>query len=252
MKKLLFLAGSLLLACMWAASCSDTETYADLVDDEKKAISKWIKNSPYVDFGHITAKDEDWVDWTADSVLTDSLHPSQIGIELGKWYRITEGDFKRLFFCIRSFGNDGLDSLRENGIEPTREQYRTAMRNKKKFYAGRNVLVRYDSLFLLTGFDYDDLDENTKADNLDPNSFLICYNWNRSYYASSYYSYYYSTGSGYECTSGGIGFPIRFLWEGGQASIICPFSLAESTYASYYYTLYYGEITYTKPTYLPQ
>jgi hypothetical protein len=114
------------------------------------------------------------------------------------------------------------------------------------------VLVRYDSLFLLTGFDYDDLDENTKADNLDPNSFLICYNWNRSYYASSYYSYYYSTGSGYECTSGGIGFPIRFLWEGGQASIICPFSLAESTYSSYYYTLYYGEITYTKPTYLPQ
>ncbi|MBR0038358.1 MAG: DUF4827 family protein [Bacteroidales bacterium] len=252
MKKILLLASSLLFISLWVASCSDTETYAELVDHEKSSITKWINKSPYVDFGHIAARDEDWVDWTADSVLTDSLHPSQIGIQLGQWYRISEGDFKRLYFCIRSFGNDGLDSLRENGIEPTAEQYREAMRNQKKFYAGKNVLVRYDSLFLLSDFDYNDLDENSKGDNLDPNSFLICYNWNKSYYSSSYYSYYYGTGSNYECTSGGLAFPIRFLWEGGQASIICPFSLAESSFASYYYTLYYGLITYKKPTYLPQ
>ncbi len=252
MKKLLSIALLAAFACVWISSCSDTETYADLVDKEKSNISHWIKHCPYTDFGHIVNKNEDWVDWTTDSILSDSLHPSQVGIKLNQWYCITEGNFKRLYFCIHNFGNDGLDSLRQAGIEPTAEQYRTAMRNKKKFYAGKNVLVRYDSLYLLNDYDYDSISANSKGDNLDPISYSICYNWNASYYSTSTYSYYYSTSSSYECTSGGLAYPVRYLWEGGEASIICPFSLVESTYSSYYYTLYYGVIRYTKPNYLPQ
>ncbi|MCR5362342.1 MAG: DUF4827 domain-containing protein [Bacteroidales bacterium] len=252
MKKLLFAVLTALCGSWLATSCSDTQSYAELVADEKEYISTWISSNPYsIDFGRIISHDDEWVDDVTEYVLEDSIHPCK-HIELGQWYKITDGDFKRLYFCIRSWGNDGLDSLRENGIEPSDEEYLTAMRNKKKFYAGKNVLLRYDSLFCLSTFDYDDLDENTKGDNLDPNSFQICYNWNTAYYASTYYSTYYSTGSSYECTSGGVAFPARFLWEGGEASIICPFSLAESTYANYYYTLYYGKITYKKPNYLPQ
>ena len=251
MRKIFLLAISLIAAGCWICSCSSTETYAELVEDEKQSISEWIKGNPYdIEFGHIINKDEEWVEDVADYILEDSIHPAHY-IELGQWYKITEGNFKRLYFRINSFG-DGLDSLRAKGAEISDEQERAAMRNHKKFFAGKNVLVRYDSLYLISDFDYDDLDENSKGDNLDPNSFMICYNWNRYYYYNSYYSYQYSNGSSYECTSGGIGFPVRFLWEGGNASIICPFSLVESTYSSYYYTLYYGTITYTKPNYLPQ
>jgi len=248
MRKSILIAACLIFVCSWLASCSKTETYAELVEQEKGYIDDWIKGNPYdINFGHIISKDEEWLDEITEAILEDSIHPSKY-IELGQWYKITEGNFKRLYFKINSWGRDGLDSI-EN---PSQEQVLTAMRNTKKIYSGKNVLVRYDSLYLLSNFDYDDLDENVKGGNLEPNSFMICYNWNPSYYATSYYSYQYSTGSSYECTSGGIGFPIRFLWEGGEASIICPFSLVESTYSSYYYTLYYGSIKYTKPNYLPQ
>lgn len=252
MKKTIFLFLTVALANGIFSSCNKTQSYAELVADEKEYISTWIKEDPYsANFGHIINKDEEWMKDVTSYVLEDSIHPCKY-VDLGQWYQITEGDFKRLYFRINKWGNDGLDNLRANGIEPTDEEYLTAMRNKKKFYTGKYVLVRYDSLYCLSTYDFDDISENSKADNLDPNSFQICYNWNTSYYASTYYGTYYSTGSSYECTSGGVAFPVRFLWEGGEASIICPFSLAESTFASYYYTLYYGKITYTKPNYLPQ
>ncbi|MCR5394712.1 MAG: DUF4827 domain-containing protein [Bacteroidales bacterium] len=256
MNRTLLFAGALALTLSYT-SCSDTQTYADLVATEKEAISTWITVDPQgANFGNIISKDEDWLDDITEDVLEDDMHPEQCGLELGQWYRITEGDFKRLYFRINSWGNEGaeMDSLRANGITPTDEQYATAMQSKKKFNSTSNhdVLIRYDHMWMMTNYDYEDEDENIEYDNLDANSYVICYNWNPSYYASTYYSTYYSTGSSYECTSGGLAFPIRFLWEGGNASIICPFSLVESALSSYYYTLYYGEIEYTKSTYLPQ
>lgn len=231
MKKILFIISSLIVTCLWVG-CKDTETYADLVDHEKGNISRWIKNDPFdVGFGNIIRKDEDWVSEATKKVLNDSVHPKDLGIELGQWYEITEGDFKRLHFRINSWGKDN-DS-------------------KKKFHAGKDVLVRYDSLYLLNGFDYEKPENNAKGDNLDPLDFLICYGWNTYYYASMYYGSSYGSTSSYACTSGGLAFPIRFLWEGGNASIICPFSLVESSMQSYYYTLYYGDVTYLRPTYTP-
>lgn len=246
MKKLIFLATSLLLTCTWFASCSDTKTYAELVEDEKSFINEWITNNPYdIDFGHIITKDEEWVKNISKEILTDSVHPSKY-IDLGQWYTIKEGDFKRLYFCIKSWGNDGVTDYNDD------EQLKNAFRNKKKFQNTQNVLVRYDSLFLISSFDYDDVESNLKGDNLDPNSYMICLSWNTNYYANQYYSMYNSSNVSYQCTSGGLGFPIRFLWEGGVASIICPFSLVESSYASYYYTMYYGKITYKKPNFIPK
>ena len=249
MKKILYIGGCLLLACSWVA-CDKTESYAELVANEKEAISTWISRDPLkTDFGHISSKNEEWVKNVAEDILVDSLHPEQCGIELGKWYRITEGDFKRLYFRINDWGNDGLNDLREKGITPTDEQYLTAMRNRKKFYVGKNVLVRYDDQYIISEYDYDDAANNVGRNNLDPVDWLKCYSWNTGYYATNYYSYYASSKASDECTSGGIAFPIRFLWDDGNASIICPFSLAESSFAGYYYTFYYGDIKYNRPNY---
>lgn len=251
MKKSIFLTACLICLGTWFASCSKTETYAELVEHEKGYISDWISGNPYdIDFGHIISVDEDWVNDVTKDILRDSIHPSN-RIELGQWYKVTEGNFKRLYFRINKFG-DGLDSIRLNGDTPSDEQLAAAMHNKKKFSTGKYVLIRYDSLYLLNSFDYETISENSKINNYEPIDFTICYNWNPSYYATQYYAYQYSTGSSYECTSGGLAYPIRFLWEGGEASIICPFSLVESSFSSYYYTLYYGTIRYTKPNYLPE
>ena len=126
------------------------------------------------------------------------------------------------------------------------------MRSKKKFYENENVLVRFQNLLNLSDYNYSEPEKNLSLDNLDPNSYEVCYSWNRNYYCYQGYAYTYGTGSSYECTSGGMGFPIRFLWQGGDASVIVPFGLVPMTYASYYYTLYYGTVRYTKPNYLPE
>lgn len=245
MKKLLLAISAIIFPCLWYA-CSDTQSYADLVKEEEQYIDQWINNNPYsIDFGHISTKNESWLNEVNEGILEDSIHPSKY-IELGKWYTFDETNFKRLYFCILDWGEDGVTDYNDE------EQLKQAMRSKKKFRTSQNALVRYDSLFLLTDFDYDDPEDNAKGSNLDPNSYLIIYNWNTNYYSTAYYKNYYSTGSSYECTSGGLGFPVRFLWEGGHAAIICPFSLVETTYQSYYYTFYYGNIEYKRPTYLPQ
>lgn len=236
----------MITGCSWFTSCKDAVTYAELVEQEKGYISQWTIDNPYnIDFDHIISWDEEKLNNVTKHVLTDSIHPSNY-LELNQWYSISEGDFKRLYFCIRSWGNDGVTDYNNE------DELSAAMRNKKKFYNYRNVLVRYDSLYNISQFDYEEIKNNAKGDNSDPISFLICYNWNSSYYCNNYYGASYGTGSNYECTSGGIGFPIRFLWEGGKASIICPFSLVESAFSSYYYTMYYGKITYTQPNYLPK
>lgn len=247
MKKLFFLLCSIVAGSLVLNSCKDTMTYADYVNDEKAQIKKWINENPYnIDFGQILTKDEEWLNNVTKSILNDSVHPSKL-IELNQWYTLDESYFKRLYFCVHSWGDDGVTDYNDE------EQLKKAMRSRKKFYTGQDAMVRFDSLFVLNLFDYDgDPTEADKLDNFDPLSYMIIYNWNSNYYANSYYSYYYSSGSSYECTSGGVGFPVRFLWDGGEVSIICPFSIVETSLASYYYTLYYGNIKYTKPNFLPQ
>lgn len=234
MRKIIFAALAFLAVSTSAtffSSCNDTKSYADYVNDERHHIQKWLD---YQGFEIAGKFDEEQINDIAEAILEDSISPSEF-IELGKWYEITEGDFKRLCFRINSWGNDFPN-----------------MKSDKKFYENENVLVRYQDLYCLNEYDYDGSSANIAGDNLDPNSYEICYNWSRRYYSNMYYSYSYSTGSSYECTSGGLGFPIRFLWQGGDASIIIPFNIVSSAYSQYYYTLYYGTVRYTKPNYLPE
>lgn len=230
MKKLGFVIVSLLAGYI-CSSCNDTKSYADYVNDERHYIQDWVD---YNDFKIAAKFDEEQINNMATAILEDSICPSDF-IELGKWYEITDGDYKRMLFRINNWGTDYPN-----------------MSSKKKFYVGDNILVRYQDLYNLTSYDYTEPEKNIAFDNLDPNSYEVCYNWNSYYYASTYYSYSFGTGSSYECTSGGLGFPIRFLWHGGEASIIVPFNIVSSSYSSYYYTLYYGTVRYTKPNYLPE
>ena len=251
MKKFLYLP---LAVCMLAmnASCSDSETYADLVHNEEKSIDYLIKTEgiKYVSIDESTVDD-----WT-DQVLEDSISPASL-IELNQWYSITEGDFKRLYFKIRNWGTGYYrwqaweaykDSLQRN-LSP-RVKPDSVSFYDQKFVSGSYAMVRYDSLFLMT--DSLDIHADTPADNLDPYSYQIIYGWNEAYYATSYYSYYYGSTSSYACTSGGLAFPLRFLWYDSEVSLIVPFSLVPSDYSSYYYTLYYGRVKYSKPNYLPE
>lgn len=225
------LAITTIVAAIVCTSCNDTKSYAEYVSDERHHIQEWIDYNDIVVAGKF---DEEQINDMAEAILEDSICPSEF-IELGKWYQITDGYYKRMLFRVNSWGNEYPD-----------------MRSSKKFFENENVLVRYQNLLNLSDYNYTEPEKNIALDNLDPNSYEVCYSWNRNYYCYQGYAYSYGTGSSYECTSGGVGFPIRFLWQGGEASVIVPFNLIPSTFSSYYYTLYYGTVRYTKPNYLPQ
>lgn len=226
---LLYILGAVVLTSL--AACTSTgKTYAELVDDEESYISRFMGMEK---INAINIDEDDVADLTK-KVLTDSVHPSKL-LKLNQWYTITEGDCKRLSFKIKSWGNDA---------KAEKTFY------KDKFNTGSFALVRYDSMFQLT--DTLDINKQRPLDNLNPYDYELIMNWNTTYYQSTYYSSYYSTNKSYECTSGGVGFPLRFLWYNGRASLIVPFSLVSTSYQSYYYTLYYGDVVYKEPTYIPE
>lgn len=230
MKKLSLYAIALLLMLITAASCSDTQSYADLVNQEEDYI-KDFKDYAGIDAIEI---DEDMLNSWTSKILLDSIDPGTL-VQKDQWYMVNEGDFKRLYFRIKNFGN------RQAG----------ASFYKNKINVGSYVLVRYEDCYLLNNFD--GFDDKVAADNLNPYSFQMIYNWNTSYYASTYYSYQYGGNTSQNtCTSGGLAFPVRFMWFGGEAELIVPFSLVSSEFSSNYYTLYYGTVRYTKPSYIPE
>lgn len=235
MKKLFYITIATLFLSIFSVSCTkDTQTYADLVSEEENAIDYFLgKNN----IKPVVISDEDISTWTK-SILNDSVSPASY-IRLGQWYEVSEGNFKRLCFCINSWGEAYQDVVDH-----------TATFYDEKFVKGSYALVRYDSLYRMT--DTLDIENEVPLNNYAPYDYELIYNWNEAYYATSYYSYSYGSGSSYECTSGGLGFPLRFLWNGGEVSLIVPFSLVPSDYANYYYTLYYGKVKYTKPTYIPE
>lgn len=230
MKKISLKIATLLLMLIATASCSDsTLSYAELVENEEGYINNFLNENGISAIGI----DEDELTDMTNKILNDSIDPATL-INKGQWYEITEGDFKRLYFRIKSFGDRPENSF----------FYKNKITNTS------SILVRYDDCYLLN--DFKGFDDRYAGDNLSPYSFQIIYNWNPSYYASPYYASYYGSNSSSECTSGGLGFPVRFMWYGGEAELIVPFSLVSSEMSSGYYTLYYGSVRYTKPTYNPE
>lgn len=245
------------IAALWLtaalAACSDTESYADLVNKEERVIDHLVTTE---NFNTISIDDQDVSDWTR-AVLNDSVSPENY-LRLNQWYQVTEGDFKRLYFKIHNWGSGHdryqrwtayRDSIKSN-LNPKVKPDSTTFYDHK-VVNGSYVMIRYDSLYLMS--DTLDIHKELPANNLEPYQYQLIYGWNEAYYASTYYSYYYGTSSSsYSCTSGGLAFPLRFLWYDAEVSLIVPFSLVSSEFSSYYYTLYYGRVKYTKPNYLPE
>lgn len=228
MKNLTLYAIALLMLLVSAASCSDTQSYADLVKSEEDIIENF-KDYAGIDAIEI---DEDILNSWTTKVLADSIDPSTL-VAKNQWYKVTEGDFKRLYFRIKDFGQRQEGSFFKNKIN-----------------TGSYVLIRYEDAYLLN--DFKEFDNKTAANNLSPYNYQIIYNWSTNYYSSMYYSYGNSTSQANACTSGGLAFPVRFMWFGGEAELIIPFSLVPSEFSNNYYTLYYGTVRYTKPNYLPE
>lgn len=251
MKKILYFIATVLLAASFSA-CNDTQTYADLVNNEEDCIDHLITTEG---FQVTSISEETMKDWT-NRVLKDSIDPATL-IDLNRWYTIKEGDFKRLYFRINDWGEGRNRWLAwknyqyevEHGVNPEVRPDSVSFYTNK-IVSGSYVLVRYDSLYLMS--DTLNIHTSTPANNYSPYSYQIIYGWNEAYYASTYYSYYYGSSSAYSCTSGGLAFPVRFLWYDSDVSLIVPFSLVPSDYSSYYYTLYYGRVKYSKPNYLPE
>ncbi len=251
MNKILYSLFVFLLAATYSA-CSDTQTYADLVSNEENSINYLLAKENF----DVTSIDEETMkDWTTD-VLNDSLSPADF-IQLGKWYTVSEGNFKRLYFRINDWGagfyrwqawksyQDSISNKLSPRVKPDSVSF-----YDNKVVTGSYVLVRYDSLFLMS--DTLDIHTDHPTDNLDPYSYRIIFGWSDSYYSTTYYSYYMGSSSSHACTSGGLAFPLRYLWFDSSVSLIVPFSLVESDYSSYYYTFYYGNVKYSKPNYLPE
>lgn len=237
--------GSVLTACS-----EDTRSYADLVNTEEQYIDYLIDKENL----NVKNIDEETMnDWTK-KVLNDSIDPATL-MQAGQWYNITEGYFKRLCFRINKWGDyrerwiswkaykDSIANGQQPKVRPDSVSF-----YDQKMVSGSYVLIRYDSLFNMT--DTLDIHKEIPASNLDPYSYQIIYGWNEYYYASPYYQM--GSNSTYACTSGGLAFAPRFLWYGAEVSLIVPFSLVSSELSSYYYTLYYGKVRYSKPNYLPE
>ena len=188
MKKLLYTLSVLLFAAVYA-SCSDTQTYADLVNNEENCIN-YLVTTENLDV--ISTTDETLENWT-NYVPKDSISPADY-IQLGQWYTVTEGYFKRLYFRINDWGtgfhrwqawkayNDSIANHLSPSVKPDSVSF-----YDNKIVNGSYVLVRYDSLFLMT--DSLDIHSDTPADNLNPYSYKIIFGWNPAYYATTYYSY---------------------------------------------------------------
>ena len=227
MKNLSLYAITILLMLITASSCSDTKSYADLVNDEEGYIEGFKE---YAGIDAIEIDEDELNSWTT-KVLKDSIDPSTL-VKKDQWYMVTEGNFKRLYFRIKDFG------VRQEGSF-----------FKNKISTGSNVLIRFENAYVLNSFK--SFEKSMALDNLSPYNYLIINNWNVNYYATQYYSYQYGSSSSEACTSGGQAFPVRFMWYGGEAELIVPFSLVPSDMSNSYITMYYGKIKYTKPTYIP-
>lgn len=252
MNKILYFLSTLALLAGLMSCRESTRSYADLVSIEENSINYLLDKENY----SVKNIDEETVnDWTK-KVLNDSIDPAEL-IQLGQWYNVTEGYFKRLCFRINSWGENHdrwlawkayKDSL-QNHLQPSVKPDSISFYNQK-ITNGSYILVRYDSLFNMT--DSLDIHKDIPASNLSPYDYQIIYGWNEYYYATQYYQYNYGSASTYTCTSGGLAFAPRFLWYGSEVSLIVPFSLVSTDLTSYYYTLYYGRVKYSKPNYLPE
>lgn len=183
------------------SSCSDSKTYAQLLDDEKKAIKNFISlTNDSLKFSEtINVSAAQLEEYTAQASW-DSIDNKHF--ELNKWYKFEDG----LYMRINSFGD-----------------------TSQMFKSRDGVVIRYwDTYNLLTYTGSD----SKKINNLADDSYWLIDPWTVNY-------------SGQFGT--GIAFPIRFLGDKGEVSLIIPSKLGTTNDAQAVVPYYYGSVSYILP-----
>ncbi len=122
MKRLNYLFVAMALCMGFFASCDDTKTYAELLQAEKDAISRFLDEE---NINPEFIKDDQIKTYFKD---VDNFEEGATRLEVGKWYHFEFG----LYMKINSLGD-------------TAKMYRTDLNNP-------NIVIRYDSCYNLLDF----------------------------------------------------------------------------------------------------
>lgn len=172
------------------SACSSSETYADKLKNESKAIDRFVKER---ELNVLKSMPED--------------------------YKFGENDYYK--------DEDSGIYLRIISRGDTEK-----MASKDKLPL---VLFRY---YGTLRFSTADTTKYSNNGNLDPISF--------TYGNSNTYTDYYSSNYSYSFLSPACAFPLDYVGEGGEVSMIVPFANGSAMQQSSYEPLFYGRIKYTK------
>ncbi len=119
MKRLNYLFVAMALCMGFFASCDDTKTYAELLQAEKDAISRFLDeqniDAEYIDDDEIQTYFKD----------SNNFEEGSTRLEVGKWYHFEFGIYMKI-----------------NSLGDTAKMYRNDLNNP-------NIVVRYDSCYNL-------------------------------------------------------------------------------------------------------
>lgn len=139
----------MVLSSFFFASCDDSKTYAEKLNDEKKAIKKFIA------FDNISpiVVDEEELEAYTDQASFDEA--SNKHFKLGQWYKFQDGSYNELYMRINDFGD--TSDMFEN---------RDA------------IVIRYSKTYNLLNFeDWD----SSSINNLAPNAYWLIPYWSVNY-----------------------------------------------------------------------
>lgn len=178
-------------------SCSDSKTYAELLADEKSAIRYFISEQK---ISAITLSEEQLEDYQTKSDSAIANMP----FKLEQWYKLSSKE--DMYMRVHDYGN----------VQDT-------------FLQRTNVIVRYEACYNL--LNYENMDNSTSEDNLNPYNYLEIERWTHNYYGD------YGVG---------LTFPIRFLGDGAKVSLIIPSKVGITSDATSVIPRYFRNLTYKK------
>ena len=194
MRKLMSFILAFVTLAIISSACSNSETYADKLKNESKAINRFIKER---ELNILKSMPVDYEFGENDYYLDE---------DSGIYLRIIDrGDTEKM----ASKGSS--DRM------------------------GSDVYLRfYSTLRIGTS------DTTAYSNNLDYGPIEFVYG------NSSTYTDYSSSGYSYSFLSPACAFPLDYVGEGGEVSMIVPFANGSAMQQSYYEPIFYGRIKYTK------
>lgn len=191
MRKIVGFIFALVALVVMFSACKDSETYADKLKNESKAIDRFIKERGY-------------------NILKSM--PDNYKFGDNDYYKDEDSG---IYLRIINRGDTDKMASKENKSE---------------------VLIRfYDAL----RFGSTDTTSYSNDGSWSPLSLVFGD-------ASTYYDYYGTMDYGYIFLSPACAFPLDYVGEGGEVSLIVPFVNGSAMQQSYYEPLFYGRIKYNK------